>query len=244
MKRVAVFRPDDERLERAVELLDSLGVEPVADPMLAVSPTGTTPREDADYAILTSKTGVELAAEAGWTPERQVCAIGTATADALRKAGYRVDHVPEKFSSAGLVASLEAEVPGRRVEVARSDHGSRVLTDGLEAAGAYVHETVLYELVRPPDAGESAELAAEGDLAGALFTSSLTVENFLAAASERGVQTAAIAGLNDAAVGAIGEPTRETATRAGIAVDVVPPVAEFEALARKTAERLTNDGEV
>lgn len=239
--KVAVFRPDDERLERAVSMLESLGIEPVADPMLAVSPTGAAPRKDADYAILTSKTGVELAAESDWMPEGRVCAIGTATADTLCEAGYHVDHVPDEFSSAGLVTSLETEVAGRRVEVARSDHGSRVLTDGLAGAGAYVHETVLYELVRPPASGRSAELAADGSLAGALFTSSLTVKNFLAAASEREVRTAAIAGLNDAVVGAIGEPTRETAERAGIAVDIVPPAAEFGALARATVERLDGD---
>jgi uroporphyrinogen-III synthase len=235
---VAVFRPDDERLEQATQLLCELGVEPVADPMLAVSPTEATPRADADYTVLTSKTGVELVAETGWQPGGQVCAIGDATAAAIRQAGYGVDRIPDEFSSTGLVEALESEVAGARCEVARSNHGSPVLTDGLERAGAYVHETVLYELVRPPDAGESAELAAAGDLAGALFTSSLTVENFLAAADERGVRAAAVAGLNDAVVGAIGEPTRRTAEHEGIAVDVVPRTAAFEALARAAVERL------
>jgi uroporphyrinogen-III synthase len=237
--KVAVFRPDDERLDRATALLDELGVEPVADPMLAVESTEATPREDADYTVLTSKTGVELAASAGWDPSGAVCAIGDSTAAALRTAGYEVDRVPDEFSSAGLVADLEGEVAGARCEVARSDHGSPVLTDGLERAGAYVHETVLYELVRPPGAGASADLAAAGDLAGALFTSSLTVEHFLAAATERGVRDAAVAGLNDSVVGAIGEPTRRTAEREGISVDVVPPTAGFEALARSTVERLS-----
>lgn len=237
--KVAVFRPDDERLAAAVSLLCKLGVEPVADPMLAVSPIGATPREDADYTILTSKTGVEIAAETGWTPGGEVCAIGDATAAALREAGYRVDRVPEEFSSAGLVDALENEVAGARCEVARSNHGSPILTDGLERAGGYVHETVLYELVRPPETGESVKLAAAGDLAGALFTSSLTVENFLVTADERGVREAAVAGLNDAVVGAIGEPTRATAEREGIAVDIVPQTAAFEALARAAVERLS-----
>jgi uroporphyrinogen-III synthase len=235
---VAAFRPDDERLERAGELLASLGVEPVLDPMLAVERTGEMPREDADYTVLTSKTGVEIAADAGWNPDGEVCAIGDATAAALRAAGYDVDRVPAEFSSTGLVAHLEDEIEGARCEVARSTHGSATLTDGLERAGAYVHETVLYELRRPPSAGESAVLAASGDLAGALFTSSLTVENFLAAAAERGVRETAIAGLNGAVVGTIGEPTRTTAEREGIGVDVVPETASFEALARDTVEKL------
>ncbi|WP_276273127.1 uroporphyrinogen-III synthase [Haloarcula litorea] len=235
--RVAAFRPDDERLAAAVELLESLGADPVPDPMLAVEPTEAVPRTDADYVVLTSKTGVELAAEADWHPgTATVCAIGDATAAALREAGYAVDVVPEEFSSAGLVDALDGDVDGARVEVARSDHGSAVLTDGLDAAGAYVHETVLYRLVRPADSGESAELAADGELDAALFTSSLTVEHFLAAADERGVREAAIEGLSDATVGAIGEPTRETAEEHGIAVTVVPDRADFETLACEVVE--------
>jgi uroporphyrinogen-III synthase len=230
--KIAVFRPDDGRAAAAAETVRDLGAEPVLDPMLAVEPTGSAPREDADYAVFTSTSGVELLAAAGWSAGgTTVCAIGSSTAGALRDAGYTVDVVPEQYSSAGLVDALADRVDGARVEVARSDHGSDVLLDGLEDAGAYVHETVLYRLVRPEGAGSSADLAARGQLAGACFTASMTVENFLAAADERGVRAPAIAGLNDAVVGCIGEPTRERAERAGIEVDVVPDVAEFEALA-------------
>ena len=230
---VAVFRPDDERLAEAVALLESLGATPIPDPMLAVEPAGSVPRDDADLVVLTSKTGVELAADAGWEPGgATLCAIGDATAAACRDAGWDVDLVPEEYTSAGLVAALEDSVDGARVEVARSDHGSAVLTDGLNDGGAFVHETVLYRLVRPAGAGESVELAASGELDAALFTSSLTVEHWLDAASEQGVWDEALAGLNDATVGCIGVPTRETAEERGVRVDVVPADADFEQLAR------------
>jgi uroporphyrinogen-III synthase len=203
--RAAVFRPDDERIEAAVDLLESLGADPVPDPMLRVEPTGETPREDADYAILTASTGVAVAVDAGWDPgEAAVCAIGPTTAGALREAGYDVALVPDDHSSSGLVAALGGRVDGARVEIARSAHGSSVLPDGLDAAGAYVHETHLYELVRPEGAGHSAELAVDG--------------------------------LTDAVVGAIGDPTAETAREAGIAVDVVPEEADFEVLATTAVE--------
>ncbi|WP_410766054.1 uroporphyrinogen-III synthase [Haloferax sp. DFSO60] len=234
--RVAVFRPDDDRLENAVELLDSLGSTPVPDPMLAVEPTDATP-EDAEYVVLTSKTGVELLDESGWTPgESILCCIGSATADAARDAGWKVDRVPEEYSSSGLVELLADEVGNSTVEVARSDHGSQVLLDGLRDAGADVHETVLYRLVRPEGSGKSTELAAAGDLEAALFTSSLTVEHFLDAADARGIRDDAIVGLNDAIVGAIGEPTRETAESHGIDVDVVPETATFDELACTVVE--------
>ncbi|WP_336035905.1 uroporphyrinogen-III synthase [Halobacterium yunchengense] len=236
---VAVFRPADDRLRDAVALLESLGVEPVPDPMLAVEPTGETPRGDADYVVLTSKTGVELAADSGWTPGgAALCAIGDATAAACRDAGWGVDLVPEEYTSSGLVAALADRVDGARVEVARSDHGSAVLTDGLDAAGAYVHESVLYELVRPEDSGDSAALAADGGLDAALFSSSLTVANWLEAAEERGCRADALAGLEDAVVGAIGPPTRDTAEEYGVGVDVVPGDADFERLARAVRDEL------
>ncbi|QFU82087.1 uroporphyrinogen-III synthase [Natronorubrum aibiense] len=236
---VAVFRPDDDRLTDAVALLEDAGASPVADPMLAVEATDATPRTDADYVILTSKTGAELVSAAGWDPgDATICAIGPATADALREEGYTVDIVPEEYTSSGLVATLEADVDGARIEVARSDHGSAVLLEGLEEAGAYIHETILYRLVRPADSGESAELAADGELDATCFTSSLTVEHFLEAAADRGVREEALAGLEDVTVGVIGEPTADTAAALGIGVDVVPADATFEALARETLEAI------
>jgi uroporphyrinogen-III synthase len=234
---VAVFRPDDGRLEAAAELVESLGATPVGDPMLSVTATGAAPREDADVVVFTSKTGVDLAADAGFDAgDAVVAAIGDTTAGRLRDRGYAVDVVPEAFTSSGLVAALEDRVDGARVEVARSDHGSSVLTDGLEAAGAFVHETVLYELARPAKSGGSAELAASSDLDAACFTSTLTVEHFLDAADARGVREDAIAGLNDAVVGVIGPPTRDAAEGHGIDVDVVPDVADFDALATEVVE--------
>ena len=236
--RVAVFRPDDERLAAAVERLEALGAGPVADPLLAVDPTGATPRDDADYLILTSRTGVELVPEGFPVGDMTICAIGERTAAALEAAGIDPDLVPETYSSRGLLAALGHDVAGARVEVARSDHGSAVLLEGLGDRGAYHHESVLYRLVRPPGSGESAAMAAAGELDAVLFTSSLTVEHFLVAAAERGVHDEAVDGLGNTVVGAIGEPTRETAASHGIAVDVVPETATFDALAEAVLARI------
>ncbi|MFB6250243.1 MAG: uroporphyrinogen-III synthase [Halobellus sp.] len=244
--RVAVFRPDDERMADAVERLDSLGATPIPDPMLAVEPTGAVPGDtgegvaddaDPDTVVLTSKTGVELLAAADWSPGNATLAcIGPKTAAAARDAGWTVDLVPQEYSSAGLVTAIADRIDGRAVEVARSDHGSDVLLDGLRDAGADVYETVLYRLVRPEGSGQSAVMAAGGELDAVCFTSSLTVENFLDAAVERDLKSEAIAGLNRAVVGAIGAPTRETAESHGIRVDVVPDDATFDALATAVVE--------
>ncbi|MFW6317718.1 MAG: uroporphyrinogen-III synthase [Halorubrum sp.] len=238
-RSVAVFRPNDDRIEAAVDLLESLGVEAVPDPMLAVEATGAVPRTDADYVVLTSTTGVELAAEAGWSAGEEVLvAIGPKTADAATEAGYSVDLRPGEYTSEGLVEAMAGRVDGARVEVARSDHGSQVLIDGLEAAGAYLHETVLYRLVRPVEAGISVDRAVDGGLDAALFTSSLTVEHFVEAAADRGVAAELRTAMADVTVGCIGPPTRETAEAAGFDVEVVPEEATFDALARAVVDRL------
>lgn len=237
---VALFRPADERLAATVELLADLGVNPVADPMLAVEPTDDLPRSDADIVVLTSRTAATILADRAWkpAPDTVLCAIGAATAAALRDRGYAVDVVPDEFSSAGLVATLRDRVEGKRVEVARSDQGSPVLPRGLRDGGADVNETVLYRIDRPDDGGESVRLAANRALDGVLFTSSLTVEHFFVAAAERGQETAVRTGLEAAVIGAIGEPTRETAAAQGVSVDVVPEAADVEALARAVVAKL------
>ena len=133
---VAVFRPADERIETAGEVLRSLGAEPVADPMLEVDPTGAVPAA-APLVVFTSKTGVELAAEAGWGPgDADVAAIGPGTAAAGRQAGWAVEHVPEESTPAGRVAALRSRVAGERGTVARAGLRSDAPPDGLRDDGA------------------------------------------------------------------------------------------------------------
>lgn len=234
--RAAVFRPDDGRIDDAAELLESLGATPVPDAMLEIVPTGKRP-PDADFVVLTASTGVGILREAGWAPgEAKLCCIGPSTADAAREAGWEVDRVPDEYNSAGMVTALTDDVAGKSVVVARSDHGSATLLDGLREAGADVTETVLYELRRPENSGNSAEMAAEGSLEAVLFTSSRTVTGFLEAAEERGIRDEAVTGLSDAVVGAIAEGPAETARDAGIAVDIVPETADFDLLAAEVVE--------
>lgn len=234
--RIAVFRPDDERLVAAERTLRDLGARAVTDPMLSVQPTGTVPSEPAHFVVLTSRTGVEILAEAAWEPKSAtIVAIGSATAAAIERAGFGEPLVPNEFTSAGVVSLLEDRVADRPVIVARSDHGSAVLTDGLEAAGAHVREVVLYRLARPDGAGRSTELAATGVLDAALFTSRLTVEHFLACAEERGIDGREA--LSSITIGAIGPPTADRLEAAGLSVDVVASTADFSVLAEETVDR-------
>lgn len=229
---VAVFRPDDDRIEEAGDLLDRLGAKPILDPMLSVEKTGKIPRNDADIVIFTSPTAIDCLPD-GWSSGSSTTwAIGSKTAAALELKGIQVDRLPETESSQGILEAIGEEVGGRRVEVARSAHGTDRLIEGIQIAGAYCHESILYRLDRPEGSGHSAKRAAAGALDGALFTSSRTVEHFIKAAQDREIADAAREGLCEhTVVGVIGEPTREAAEARGIAVDVVPSEASFSRLA-------------
>lgn len=235
--RVAVFRPDDERMDRAEELLRESGHEVLRDALLEPRSTGETPL-DADYVVFTSLTGVLISVDAEVDfGDTVVCAIGPRTRDALKERGVEVGVLPNEYTSEGLVEALRDRVRGRRVEVARSDHGSQELLVGLNDAGAFVHETVLYELMRPEGGGiEAVKALRDGDLDAVLFTSSLTVEHLLDAAGEQGLEDEVLAALQDVVVGAIGEPTRRTAEMFGVDVDYLPEQQTFESLVRGLEE--------
>lgn len=236
---VAAFRPDDGRADEAAALLEELGAEPVIDPMLELVPTGNLPGTVADIVVLTSPAAATILTEAAWNPgEVTLCAIGERTASTLREAGYDVDVVPDEYTSSGMVEALADRAPGRRIDVARSDHGSPVLLDGLREAGATVEETILYELRRPDGAGWSAERLVAGELDAVLFTSALTVEHFLESAADRGIEPGVNDALDAVVVAAIGEPTRRAAEARGIGVDVVPDRVSFEELAVATLTHL------
>lgn len=236
--KVAVLRPDDTRIDEAISYLQSLDVSPIADPMLTICPTGQRPCQ-AEYCIFTSKAGVELVAEHGWHPDTEtVCAVGHQTATALRNRGYSVDVVPSSFTSAGLVEELADEIEGQTVEIARSAHGSNVLIDGLEEAGAAVHETHLYRLERPSTAGRSVSLAVDGELDGVLFTSPKTVDHFFEIATERGAATLLQSGLEETIIGAIGAPTKHAVRKNGTMVDIVPNKVGFTQLAEATVAHI------
>ncbi len=228
MPGVAVFRPDDHRLRESRELLEERGYTVVADPLLEVEATGAQPRADADVYVFTSVSGARLLE---LEPSGTVAAVGPKTAEALRSQGVDVDVVPREYTSGGLVSALEGDVDGLKVEVARSSHGSTVLLRGLNDAGAYVHETVLYRLRKPEGSGEvTREALDSGDVDAALFTSSLTVEHLLEEVDAEA--------LEDVVVGAIGEPTRETAVEHGVDVDYVSGEETFESLVEELESRL------
>lgn len=236
MITVAIFRPQaHERSSK--ELLEGLGFRVISQPLIAVRPTEMEPITDADFIVFTSTNGVRLALEKIDPLElgrAKVCAIGPQTARALKERGIEVGLIPKEYTSAGLVRALEPLVFGKRVEVARSSEGSAMLLEGLNEAGAFVHETVVYTLERLEVAGSVIrEILQEADVF--LFTSSLTARHLLDRAPDR---AEAIGILNERFVGVIGPPTQAELEDQGVEVDLVASEATFERLVQETEQLL------
>jgi uroporphyrinogen-III synthase len=159
--RVAVTRPA-RFLPDAVEYLRSKGLEAVSVPMMEM-----VPRNDGgidaflerlsagqvDVIVLTSQNGFKFLLDRlgdtghflGLLNGVEVLAIGPKTKKALEEHGIWAKSMPSTYSSEGIVK--EFSFPRRHVEVLRSDHGNPVLIKGLEAGGALVSETILYDIV-------------------------------------------------------------------------------------------------
>ncbi len=254
MKLIAIMRPAGY-LAESIRLANSMGFRTIAAPMIDVVDKTDSNfkgfverilKGEADYVIFTSANGVEFTFLKLNSPDEfieqlnktQVVAIGPKTRQALQENGIRVSIVPESFSSEGLVDYLE-EVKGAVIEIARSTHGAPELVKGLTDKGAVVHETQVYQIIRPKDERHTKlmkkALSREIDIFA--FTSSMMVRNFMELADEMGVKDEIISILNEKTVAAIGKPTSDTLSGFGINVKVMPEQYTFEEMLRACKEK-------
>ena len=212
-----------ERSAELVDLLRANGATPLAVPLIGIAPPEDEGALDFclvelsrgafDWVAFTSAAAVDAvlrrAADLGLSPavpaDTRVAAVGPATADAGRAAGFGVDLVPAAGGSARALAEIWPHPAGRQsVLLPRSDIAAPTLPDALSALGFRVQAVVAYRTVHtPPPPQLAAELAA-GSIDAVLFTSPSTVR------ATAGVTIAARTVLC-----AIGEPTAAAAAEIG-----------------------------
>jgi uroporphyrinogen III methyltransferase/synthase len=154
----------------------------------------------------------------------KICAVGPATARAIKEYGFDVELIPEKFVAEGVVAAMERyhgglqNLAGRRILLPRAKEARDVLPDALAAAGARVDIIPCYETVKAQPGEESIRqlYASKPDLV--VFTSSSTIRNFVEIlGQEDGIKM-----LRNSTVAVLGPITGSTAESFGKHPEIVP----------------------
>jgi uroporphyrinogen III methyltransferase/synthase len=175
-----------------------------------------------DWIVFTSANGVEaffhiffkLYDDAREIGGARIAAIGPATAQRVKDFHLHVDLQPQEFIAEDVVREFQKQgsIENLKILVVRAEKARDVLPKELSALGAIVDEAFAYRTVPETrdTSGARRQLAREGaDLI--TFTSSSTVENFLALGLPwpKGMQVASI-----------GPITSKTARDHGLKIDV------------------------
>lgn len=134
---------------------------PSADPTPLVTELGRL--STFNWVVFTSPRAVDAVAERrGTLPGRlRVAAVGSATAEAVRRSGWRTDLVPAIQTAEALVDAMTAAGvgSGARVLFPASEIAGATLEEGLADAGAEVVRVTAYRTVAVPIDGAACERA-------------------------------------------------------------------------------------
>lgn len=201
-KRILVTRARHQA-SKLSDGLRALGAEPVEVPVLEMRPPESFGPLDAailsmanyDWLILTSANtvralterasaqGIELVQPASL----KVAAIGEATAEEARAAGFRITFVPVTNVAESFVEGLQSEAARRRILLVRAAVARDVIPDALREAGAEVQVVDAYRNVMPEAAPEQLRLSLAMGIDAVAFTSSSSVTHLAEAAHEAGM---------------------------------------------------------
>jgi uroporphyrinogen-III synthase len=244
---VAITRPTGQA-EEAGDLIKTKGGVPYYIPALEIKGLCDVNaikkfiwellKGNVDYVILMSTNGVKYLFEAAKPGNRTlmlheglsqttVIAVGPKTAEALQEHHIRVDIVPQKYSSEGLLEVLkEKDIKGKTIRIPRTSKATPILKNALTSMGANVEEIYVYESGLPED--EVLKSKFYEDLTGGcidalLFGSGLSAKNIFKMLTEKAPIDELRKILKEkVTVVAIGPTTAEALKELGIDVDVVP----------------------
>jgi uroporphyrinogen III methyltransferase/synthase len=159
-RTILVTRPAHQS-ESLVERLLELGANVLVQPAIEIGPPADWTAADAAitqlrefaWLVFSSANGVRFfldrLAHHGFDLRAlggvRLAAIGPGTADALAQYHLQADLQPDEFRAEALAQSLLPAAVGKRVLLLRASRGREVLAETLSAAGAEVHQAVVYE---------------------------------------------------------------------------------------------------
>ena len=225
-KKILVTRTRQQASNLTKKLVN-LGAEVIEFPTIKISPPSDNFEsldaaiknlQSFDWIIFTSANGVEkffarlkfFKLDARIFYNAKVAAIGSATAEKLSDFGIVADLVPAEFRAEGLISELQNKVADKKILIARAEVARDILPNELEKLGANVTVAKVY---KTESAAENFSKIADEKIDLVTFTSSSTVENFVATVGADYLQK-----VKTAAIGSI---TAQTLKNFGVTADIV-----------------------
>ena len=197
-RRIVVTRAREQAAD-LVRALETLGAETIVAPVIRIQPlenlaslrAALTGLSAYRWVVFTSQNAVQIVLDrlVSWGLRTRVfdstsiAAIGSATAESLRKRGLVPALVPDEFVAEALVDALVHEsgsLAGARVLVPSAEDARETLTEGLRRHGAAVETIPVYRTV--PAHGDFDALISEiidRRIDAVTFTSSSSVRSFV-----------------------------------------------------------------
>ncbi|MEE8471441.1 MAG: uroporphyrinogen-III C-methyltransferase [Dehalococcoidia bacterium] len=253
-KRVLVTR-SRHQASALSELLAQKGAEPIEMPVIEIEAMADYQELDkalaslSSYAwlIFTSVNGVEaffarllkLGLDARELKGAGICAIGPATVQALKQHGLLVDYMPEEYVSESIIKGFaDMDLQSKRVLLPRAEKARPELVEGLRSLGARVDEIPVYRTVQPAQtSSQGKRLLMNGEVDITTFTSSSTVHNLVSSLGKNWQV------VNNTVVACIGPVTADTATAAGLRVDVMAKEHTIPGLVQAIVEQYEQIGQ-
>ncbi len=246
-KTIALTRPigQTEEAGNLIRELDgipyyipAIEIKPLSNPEAVKKFVAELVQGSVDYVLLMSTNGVKYLFEAAENlqqtnqllkglKETFVIAVGPRTAEALNDLHIRVDMVPTKYSSEGLIEYfLGRQLKGKRIRIPRTSNATPTLNDKLREMGADVEEIHVYESGLPVDEELKIKFyqdLSNGKIDAIVFGSGLSAKNIFRMLQEK----ASMSELRHiitkkVTTVAIGPTTAQALKELGIDVDVVP----------------------
>jgi uroporphyrinogen III methyltransferase/synthase len=170
------------------------------------------------------------------------CAIGPATARALKENGIDADLIPQDYVAEGVIDALIEycgglpNLKGRRILIPRAKVARDILPNTLKAAGAQVDIVPCYQTMCA-EIDEDTIHAIMSDCPDMIvFTSSSTVRNMVGILGEHSGRNL----LQNSTVAAIGQITADSVRAYGKEVEIIPKKSTIDSLIQAIREYYTN----
>lgn len=171
----------------------------------------------------------------------KIGAIGPKTAATWNRFGIKPDLVPSEYRAEAVVECFreQADINELKILLPRAEKAREILPEELKKMGANIDVVTAYQTIKPEhDTGQIRDMFEQGAIDMVTFTSSSTVENFVAMFESE--ENSLHQWMANVAVACIGPITANTAREKGFSSDLMPAEYTIEAFTDSIVEYFSN----